>query len=199
MVGADSDYEHEEYTECEALLNMQYADDEVRIGKDFVTHGGVIRQNLTYSKLTDGTMYIGGNFHQMPGKGNVLNNFAASGNHTVVLNGTSVQHIKFDSYPSSHFNKLILKQPRSQYVFEPDPCWTTLVEEGEGFVKGDLNSDESVDINDVVLLLQHSIFPDIYPIDYPDSVDFNKDGSVDINDVVLLLQYSMFPDIYSID
>lgn len=66
-------------------------------------------------------------------------------------------------------------------------------------ILGDLNRDEYVDMNDAVLLLQHSMFPELYPIEYNGSVDFTRDGYVDMNDAVLLLQYSMFPELYPIE
>jgi len=66
-------------------------------------------------------------------------------------------------------------------------------------ILGDLNRDEYVDMNDAVLLLQHSMFPELYPIEYSGSVDFTRDGYVDMNDAVLLLQYSMFPELYPIE
>jgi hypothetical protein len=55
-----------------------------------------------------------------------------------------------------------------------------------------------VDIDDAVLLLQYSIFPEDYPIEYTGSVDFDKSGEIDIDDAVLLLQYSIFPEDYPI-
>jgi hypothetical protein len=61
---------------------------------------------------------------------------------------------------------------------------------------GDINLDGTVSINDVVLLLQHSLFPDLYPVDYIDNMDFNHDNSIDIKDVVALLQFSLFPELY---
>jgi len=61
---------------------------------------------------------------------------------------------------------------------------------------GDLNNDGVVDLNDAILLLQHSMFPELYPLDYSGSVDFTCDGNIDLNDAILLLQYSMFPDLY---
>ncbi len=63
---------------------------------------------------------------------------------------------------------------------------------------GDVNLDGSVDLNDAILVLQYSMFPDDYPIEYRGGVDFTKDGNVDISDAILLLQYSMFPDDYPI-
>ena len=63
---------------------------------------------------------------------------------------------------------------------------------------GDISRDEVFDVNDAILLLQHSMFPDLYPIEYKGSLDFTKDGVVDMNDAVLLLQHSLFPDLYPI-
>jgi len=65
-------------------------------------------------------------------------------------------------------------------------------------ILGDINLDEYVDMNDAILLLQYSMFPDLYPIEYRGSVDFTNDGFIDMNDAILLLQYSMFPDLYPI-
>lgn len=64
---------------------------------------------------------------------------------------------------------------------------------------GDLTGDESIDLSDAILLLQYSMFPDDYPIDYPGSVDFTGDGEVDLSDAILLLQHSMFPDDYPLN
>ena len=64
---------------------------------------------------------------------------------------------------------------------------------------GDLNGDGSVDIYDASLLLQHSIFPELYPVSYSKSLDFDRDGSIDIRDAVRLLRYSMYPEDYPIE
>jgi len=64
---------------------------------------------------------------------------------------------------------------------------------------GDIDLNETVDLNDAILLLQYSMFPELYPIDYKGSVDFTKDGNIDMNDAILLLQYSMFPELYPIE
>ncbi|MBQ7599674.1 MAG: CHAP domain-containing protein [Clostridia bacterium] len=66
------------------------------------------------------------------------------------------------------------------------------------FVPGDIDCDGSVSINDVIALLQHMIFPDVYMLNYAGTTDLNNDGGSDINDVVALLQYSIFPEIYDI-
>ena len=69
-------------------------------------------------------MYIGGDFHQVNGS---YGNFNATGSHKVVLNGDGIQHVIFDS-SSSHFNILELTRSRSNYVFNPEPCWKMLIE-----------------------------------------------------------------------
>ena len=67
------------------------------------------------------------------------------------------------------------------------------------YTPGELNSDGAVDMNDAILLLQHSMFPELYPLDYAGNVDFTGDGVVDMNDAILLLQHSMFPELYPIN
>ncbi len=65
-------------------------------------------------------------------------------------------------------------------------------------IAGDLTGDGKVDMADVILLLQHCLFPELYPVSYPGSLDFTEDGTEDIGDVILLLQHSLFPSIYTI-
>lgn len=64
---------------------------------------------------------------------------------------------------------------------------------------GDIDGNDTVDIDDAILLFQHSMLPELYPISYAGNVDFNKDGTVDIDDAVLLFQYSMLPDLYPLE
>ena len=66
-------------------------------------------------------------------------------------------------------------------------------------VLGDMDGNGVVDINDAVLLFNHSMISDLYPIDYVGNKDLNKDGAIDINDAVLLFNYSMLPDLYPIE
>lgn len=75
--------------------------------------------------------------------------------------------------------------------------WGTPGDEPE-YLPGDINGDETVDINDSILLFYHSMLPDIYPIDYPGSADFNNDGSIDVMDSIRLFYHSMLPDLYPI-
>ncbi len=64
---------------------------------------------------------------------------------------------------------------------------------------GDLDGDGDVNLEDAILLLQYSMFPEDFPIeDYALSVDLNSDGGIDLDDAILLLQHSMFPEDYPI-
>jgi hypothetical protein len=76
--------------------------------------------------------------------------------------------------------------------------WATLVEEEPEYLLGDITGDNSVDILDAVLLFQHSMMPEAYPVSYAGNLDVTKDGNIDINDAVLLFQYSMMPEVYPI-
>lgn len=77
--------------------------------------------------------------------------------------------------------------------------FSTFVFCNKEFDVGDINKDGEIDKNDAILLLQHSMFPELYPLDYAGSVDFTGDGVIDMNDAILLLQHSMFPELYPID
>ncbi len=88
----------------------------------------------------------------------------------------------------------LIKLDHIEYTVNTVSGSVTVVSE----IPGDLNRDEYVDLNDAILLLQYSMFPEDYPLDYKGSVDFTKDGYIDLNDAILLLQYSMFPEDYPI-
>lgn len=64
------------------------------------------------------------------------------------------------------------------------------------YVKGDIDGDDDVDLDDAVYLFGNSMLPEFYPTSYLGNMDFNRDGSVDIDDAILLFNYSMLPDIY---
>ena len=66
-------------------------------------------------------------------------------------------------------------------------------------ITGDINKDGRVNSNDAVLLMQHSMLQELYPIPYKGNIDFNHDGKVNVNDVALLLQHSMLPELYPLD
>lgn len=61
-------------------------------------------------------------------------------------------------------------------------------------IPGDIDLNLTVDKADVMLLLWHISFPDMFPIDAP--ADFTGDGNVDKADVMQLLWHISFPDLF---
>ena len=108
----------------EGYLKMTNDADTVNVSGNFGTK--TLHNHNGY--LTAGTLRIKGNFYQKYYSGSDSDrNFLCTGTHTVVLNGNAVQKVYFDS-SSSHFNRLQITQPLTQYVFNSEPCWNTLVE-----------------------------------------------------------------------
>jgi len=66
--------------------------------------------------------------------------------------------------------------------------------EKSAYIRGDINIDYSVNDDDVILLLWHTLLPDMYPIE--GEADFNYDGSVNDEDVIYLLWHTLLPDMY---
>ena len=62
--------------------------------------------------------------------------------------------------------------------------------------KGDINLDGYVNDEDVILLLWHTLLPDLYPIEADG--DINGDDYVNDEDVILLLWHTLLPDLYPI-
>jgi hypothetical protein len=61
-------------------------------------------------------------------------------------------------------------------------------------VRGDLNSDLRITIDDVIYLLMYTYFPTAYEINqYP---DFNKDGVINTDDAIYLLMHTYFSEQY---
>lgn len=63
-----------------------------------------------------------------------------------------------------------------------------------GFIWGDFNSDETLDEQDAVYLIWHTLFPEMYPITIDG--DINRDGITNDTDVVDLLWAILFPQQY---
>ena len=61
-------------------------------------------------------------------------------------------------------------------------------------IPGDIDLNLTVDKEDVMQLLWHISFPDMFPIDAP--ADFTGDGIVDKADVMQLLWHISFPDMF---
>lgn len=62
------------------------------------------------------------------------------------------------------------------------------------YLPGDIDMDRDVDKEDVMQLLWHISFPDMFPIEVP--ADFTGDGKVDKEDVLQLLWHVSFPDMF---
>ena len=107
-----------------AYLKMTTAADRVNVDGDFIAYS-----TSSNKDLTNGELRIKGNFMQK-GAGSSYN-FSASEKYKTILIGDGPQSISFESYPSSGFNILQLTKERSNYTFNPDPCWKTLIENKE--------------------------------------------------------------------
>ncbi|MDO5434689.1 dockerin type I repeat-containing protein [Eubacterium sp.] len=103
-----------------ACLKMTSAADRVNVDGDFIAYSTSSNRDLS-----NGELRIKGNFMQ---KVRDSYNFSASGKHKTILIGDGAQSISFESYPNSGFNILQLTKERSNYTFNPDPCWKTLIE-----------------------------------------------------------------------
>ena len=87
-------------------LTMTNEADKVKIGGSFVTDSSVNHSG----KLTAGTMEIGGDFTQNSSKSSY--NFIATGTHSLVLNGTENQTVKF-STTYSYLSNLVIDNKKS--------------------------------------------------------------------------------------
>ena len=59
---------------------------------------------------------------------------------------------------------------------------------------GDTNSDDTLNSDDAIYLLKHSLFPDMYPINQ--TSDFDGNGETNSDDAIYLLKHTLFPDMY---
>jgi len=106
------------YSNSSGYIVMTRDSDYVQIG------GNLYIQNSNYSNnLTAGTIELKGDFTQKKGYDS---NFAPSGNHKVIMNGTAKQTISFESPSSSKFNILDLTGSAGVTVNKPSMSVTTL-------------------------------------------------------------------------
>ena len=61
-------------------------------------------------------------------------------------------------------------------------------------IPGDIDGNDIVDVDDVLALLWHVLFPEDYPVDA--DADFDGNGMVDVDDVLALLWHVLFPEDY---
>ena len=126
-----------------ASLKMTMVADRVNVDGDFIAYS-----NEKNNDLTNGELRIKGNFIQ---KGNDYYNFSAREAHKTILAGDGPQLVSFESYPYSGFNILQLTKERSNYTFNPDPCWKTLIENKEQPEAPEAPSLESKTHNSITL------------------------------------------------
>ncbi len=62
------------------------------------------------------------------------------------------------------------------------------------FVKGDVDDDRILDMDDAIHLLFYVNFPDSYPVNQ--TVDFDGNGRIDADDAIYLLFHVNFPEVY---
>ena len=89
-----------------------------------------------------------------------------------------------DSYVDCYINAL-------GHKFENEIC--TVCGSPER-IPGDIDGNETVDVDDVLALLWNVLFPDDYPIEA--EADFDDNGVVDVDDVLTLLWHVLFPEDY---
>ena len=68
--------------------------------------------------------------------------------------------------------------------------WIVDAQNDKSFIRGDINSDERVNVNDAVALLNY-LFSD-GKISCLDAADVDDSGIIDINDAIYLLHYLFF-------
>ncbi len=166
------------YSVSDGVLNMTHDKDTVSVGGNFVTMTN--RNHEEY--LTAGTLEIKGNFYQYDDGTEYA--FPASGTHKVILSGSDIQEITFESYDASHFNILEEKQKSSQYVYSNIPCWNKLM--GETAVLGDVNGDSTVSVTDIILLQKYLHNKQKFTKEQFEIADMNSDGKVNVFDLVFL-------------
>ena len=70
-------------------------------------------------------------------------------------------------------------------------------ETGPDYLVGDMDNNGTVDSDDAIFLLRHTLFSDDFLIYQP--ADFDGDGAVSSSDAVMLLNYVLFPGDYQLN
>lgn len=162
------------YNSCYAELNMRNQYDKVNIGGNFTTHNLGSSSNV---RLYYGIFSVGGNIWS--DKGIAADN---SNGHRTILTGNKKQSVTLNS--SNKFNILVLTKPISNYTFNPNDCWNTLIYIEEG--SGDVDGDGEFNVADVVLLQKWLLaVPDAY-LPCWQAADLCKDGRLDVFDLCLM-------------
>ena len=101
-------------------VTMNDAGGRLNVGGDYVM------QSNRDSTFRNGILSLKGNLFQLSSNGASGSFYTASANHKVILDGVGAQAIRFDN-PKSRVGSLQLTLARSNYTFNPDPCWMKLL------------------------------------------------------------------------
>jgi hypothetical protein len=105
----------------------------------------------------------------------------------------SLMEIEYSSIFVSYNFKVIVYENSYGYNFALENNLEYEVVEIE-IIRGDLNQDLKITIDDVIYLLMYTYFPTAYEINqYP---DFNKDGVINTDDAIYLLMHTYFSEQY---
>jgi hypothetical protein len=75
------------------------------------------------------------------------------------------------------------------YGCDSDAAGFTYLPTEKEFVRGDVNSDDSIDIADPIRILAHLFVAGVPAAACPDALDANDDGAVNISDSIFILDY----------
>ena len=96
-----------EYGSSAGILNMTNPADEVVVKGKYIN----ATSNENRSMLTEGTLTVDGDFEVVRPEKNILNNFYSTGNHTVVLNVTGENNLKwgYEDVYGSRISNLVVR------------------------------------------------------------------------------------------
>ena len=167
------------YNSCDANLRMENQYDKVNISGNFTTHSLCCNYTWNYGfvYLTSGVLSVGGDIWSDSGF-----RTSDSNGHRTILSGNKKQKITLND--SDKFNILVVTKPISNYTFNPDNCWNTLIMAESG--TGDANLDGETTVVDVILLQKYLHNKQTINKAQWMACDMNGDGKVNVFDLALL-------------
>ncbi len=140
IVEGDLSFRSPDGSRSPSVLVMREAEDKVKVNGNFYIYSNIDAVDT----LTDGVLYVKKDFLQI----GIYKNFAASGNHKVVLNGEGQQQINFYFYAidKSYFNHLSIENETE--VTLDRVMVNGIVEDNGHFVKGTLIAGPNMILSD---------------------------------------------------
>ncbi|MBO4860399.1 MAG: dockerin type I repeat-containing protein, partial [Clostridia bacterium] len=109
-----------------------------------------------------------------------------------------VSQIGVELYPGvSYVYRMYIDIAGGRYYSYFCSFTAALPETGPDYLVGDMDNNGTVDSDDAIFLLRHTLFSDDFLIYQP--ADFDGDGGVSSSDAVLLLNYVLFPGDYQLN